>query len=313
MHVHGVSAIQKEIIDSKLENIYHLPGGTVIPIRGVYTSSEVAYLQIIDGMEPQRFYPDELSFIQYIPVSSRSYPLVPVEALINKVAETLFFDKLMADTADGTRMPEKMIIINDASPFGDIDKDLVVPLNVDEQKRIETKMSTPIKGGVMTFTGNNATVVDLSRENTIESQRSRQKDIREECALVFNMSNMEINLSGSTFVSGRETSETQAEIDQGKGVIPILRTIEREFNLSILPMRFGAGFSLSFETSKNELEEVQLYTAKVNSGIYSINEIRVDDLNLMPFDDDSYNKPKGTATMPDGSTMNPLNIKNIGG
>ena len=71
--------------------------------------------------------------------------------------EALLFDRLMAEQADGTRFPEKVVIINDASPFGDMDAELTTPIDGADQKRIEEKFKQKVEGGVMTFTGNNAT------------------------------------------------------------------------------------------------------------------------------------------------------------
>jgi len=309
--IHGTVPVYKEDIDNRLENIYTLAGGTVVPIKDMYVSAKTGFIQIIDGYEPQKFYPDELSFWQYIPTTSRSYGLVPIEALINKVAESMLFDKLMADYSDGTRPPEKMIIINDQSPFGNPDKDLVIPIAVEEQKRLEEKLQTPIKHGVMTFTGNNATIVDLSRADTFATQMQRQKDIREEVAMVFNMTNMEINLTGSGDTSGRETSESQAEIEQGKGIVPILKLIETKFKHDILPFRFGHGFNIEFQTSKNEEEELRKWQLKLQTGLYSVNEIRVKDLNEQPYSGDEYNKPQGSQPQQTGTEQNPLVTRSI--
>lgn len=308
-HVHGCTALYKEVMNNKIENLYILPGGTVIPVREKYISSLNAYLQIIDGEEPQIFFNNELSFSQYIPTSMRSYPLVPLEALINKVAETMFFDKLMADQADGTKPPEKVVIVADSSPFGDWDKDLEVPIDPMEQKKIEEKINTPIKGGIMTFSGNTVTVADLSRENTMQIQMQRQKDIREEVALIFNATNQEVNLGGSDYVAGRETSETQERLEHEKGTYPHLKRIERIISKEVLPFRFGWGQMLEFETTKNEMAEIQLETAKINSRKYSINEIREDD-NLDPFDDEEFDKPIGSQ-QPTGDQNNPLFTRNI--
>jgi len=293
-HVHGCTALYKETLNGKIENLYILPGGTVVPVKDRYISSLNAYMQIIDGLEPQIFFNDELSFSQYIPTSMRSYPLVPLEALINKVAETMFFDKLMADQADGTKPPEKVVIISDNSPFGDWDKDLEVPLDPMEQKRVEEKINTPVKGGIMTFSGNKVTVADLSRENTMGIQMQRQKDIREEVALIFNATNQEVNLSGSDYVAGRETSETQERLEHEKGTYPHFKRIERIVSKEILPFRFGWGRIFEFETTKNEMAEIQLETAKIQSGKYSVNEVREMD-NLEGFDKEEYNYPQGAS------------------
>lgn len=293
LHVHGTISIYKETMSGKVENLHILPGGTVIPVRQSHVSSVNAYLQLIDGFDPQIFFNDELSFIQYIPTSMRSYGLVPLEALINKVAEGMFFDKLMADQADGTKPPEKCIIVNTGSPFGG-DGDLIVPTDMNEQKRLESKFNTPVKGAIMTLSGQTATVIDMSRENTMSAQMQRQKDIREDVALIFNMSNMEVNLTGSGDTSGRSTSETQQEIDQGKGITPILKLIQNRFNRDILPFRFGYGYSMEFQTTKNEREEVEIMAAKVQSGIYSVNEVR-ESKNLLPYDKPELDYPQGAG------------------
>ncbi|NCN22597.1 hypothetical protein GW934_03865, partial [Candidatus Falkowbacteria bacterium] len=161
--------------------------------------------------------------MDYLPVSSRNYGMIPLEALIKKVTESLLFDNMMANQADGTKPPEKMVIVTEQNPFGSLDGDDAkdIPLDVDEQKRIEQKLSQPIKNGVMTFSGNHVEVVDLTRSDSMGNQMQRQKDIREEVALVFNATNMEVNLSGSDNTSGRSTSQAQMEIEQGKGIAPI--------------------------------------------------------------------------------------------
>lgn len=312
MMIHGATAIYKEALNGKVENLYILPGGTVIPLKNKYVGGAQGFVQILQaGMDPQIYFGDELSYSTYIPSSARNYGYIPLEALINKVSESLMFDKLMAEQADGTRMPEKMVIITDPSPFGDMNKEFNVPIDPDEQKRIEMKMNTPIKGSMMTFSGNDVTVVDLSRENTMAIQMQRQKDIREEVAMVFNASNIEMNLTGSENTSGRETSETQQEMLQNKGIIPIVKKIETQFTKDIIPFRFGPGFRLEADTERSETETVELMQKKMATGIYSINEIRVNELNLDPFDEEQFDKPSGSQQEPNGSESSPFNFKGL--
>jgi hypothetical protein len=308
--LHGsVATYKHKNADRIIDSIYILPGGTTFPYREKYISSSCVYFQIISGDQPQIYRPDELSFQQYIPTSMRSYGLIPIEALINKVTEALLFDKLMAEQADGTRFPEKMVIINDASPFGDPDSDLIVPIDGADQKRIEEKFKQKVEGGVMTFTGNNATVVDLTKENTMALQSQRQKDIREDVALVFNMSSMEVNLTGSDSVSGRSTTESQQEIEQGKGIVPIISQIESMFNQEILPFRYDHNYTLEFEISKTEREQLEILRLKMDTGLYSVNEVRQNELNENPFEDDQFDKPPGSQ-QPDGSQNSPFNFIN---
>jgi hypothetical protein len=308
--IHGGSAVYKQVQNGKLENMYILPGGTVLPVRGKFVSTKTAYLQMVPYQRPLLYYSDELIYNRYLPNSGRSYGVIPLEALINKIAETLLFDKLMADQADGSKMPEKMIVITESNPFGDIDNEFRVPIDKVEQRRIDKKVNTLVKGGVITFSGNNATVVDLTRENTMALQMQRQKDIREDVALVFNMTNMEVNLTGSGDTSGRATSESQAEIEEGKGTLPMMAMIEHRLTTEAIPFRCGRfGYFMQFHSEDNETAEFEKLRLKLSTGLYSVNEIKMKDLNENPFDDPIFDKPPGTAQQADGSQVNPINIK----
>ena len=310
--VHGSEATYKQYNGDRLENFDSLPAGTVYRFKSPYFSGVDGYLQIVAGYEPQIFFAKECMYIQYLPTSAQNYPMIPLEALINKVAEGLLFDRLMAEQADGTKPPEKLVVVtNNQNPFGDFDKPEEIPMNGDEQKRLETKLNEPRKGAIMTFAGNTATVVDLTRENTMAVQSQRQKDIREEVALVFNMSNMEVNLTGSGDVSGRSTSESQQEIEQGKGIIPLLRLIEGAVTKNILPFRYGYGFSFEFVKTQNDKEKEEIDQMRLNNGKVTINELREED-NQPTFDGPEFDKPKGAGQgVPGQDQSNPLFTKNL--
>lgn len=311
--VHGCAAIYKQWQGDHVENFDTLPGGTVFKFRSPHFSTFSGYVQVVVGFEPQIFFSREMMTLDYLPTSSRSYSLIPLEALINKVAESLLFDRLMAERADGTRPPEKLIIVTDNSnPFAEIDNEESIPLDADQQRALETKINEPRKNAIMTFSGNHAEVVDLSISNTMEMQNKRQKDVREEVALVFNASNVEVNLTGSDSTSGRETSETQQEVSQGKGILPHLITIEKKYTMEILQYsRWGCGFQIEFDRSKSEKEEVELDIMKQVSGELTVNELR-ESKNKPIFNDPKYNLPKGDAgqaLQPDGTARQPFFTK----
>ncbi|MCK5614920.1 phage portal protein [Candidatus Pacearchaeota archaeon] len=309
LHTHGAGALYKEQINGMVENLYVLPGGTVIPLKDKFVGGIQAYAQITENYQTQVFHNNEISFSQYLPTTYRSYPLIPMEALINKVAETLFFDKLMAEQADGTKPPEKMIVFNDKAPFGDFDEAANVPLNKGEQRRIETLANEERKNAVRLLTGyGEPTILDLSRENTMPISMERQKMIREEVALVFNMSNMEVNLTGSESVSGRSTAEAQAEIEFGKGIQPIMQIIDNKLNLDVIPFRWGNGYKFEFKQGRDEMAEIKKNALLVSSGLKAVNEVRTKDMNELPFPDKQFDQPQQAAppVPPDGSVENPL-------
>lgn len=303
--IHGAASTYKQSEKGVVSNFDLLIGGSVYKLKNPYFSGVDAYIQIVSGYEPQVFYGNEISYCQYLPTSVLSYGMIPLEALINKIAETLLFDKLMADRADGTQVPSKMVVVTDNSnPFKDFDKEQQdMNIDTDEQKRIEEKINTPIKGGVMTFSGNHASIVDLSRADTLEVQNVRQKDIREDVALVFNMSNMEVNLTGSGDTSGRATSETQQEIEQGKGIAPLVKLLERHITKDIITSRYGYGYKLEIQQQKNAIEEKELDEKMLRTGEMTKNEIR-EKYNKTPFDGDEYNLPDDSAPLERGNDIN---------
>jgi len=296
MLIHGSIAIYKDVENNKLENFDLLPGGSVYKIKAPYFSSVSGYVQVIPGLsEPQVYFHDEIAYMDYAPTSSRNYGMVPLEALINKVAESLMFDSLMANQADGTKPPEKIIIVTDNNPFGSMDstEKTDIPLDEAEQKRIEEKVNQPVKGSIMTFSGSSAQILDLSRENTMGVQMQRQKDIREEVALVFSTTNMEMNLSDGAHTSGRSTSEAQEEIEQGRGIAPLAKSLENIIQRSILPYRYGSGFIFTFEKAQNNKEEKELDLLSLQTGEMTKNEIR-EKYNKYPFGPE-YDNPDNTS------------------
>jgi phage portal protein BeeE len=301
--IHGQAVIYKEALHGKIENFYIMPGGTVMPLKDRFLGGATAYVQIISGYEPKIYFSDEVCYSRYIPSSARAYGMVPLECLVNKVAETMFFDKLMAEQADGTKLPEKMIVVADNSPFGAAgDSEFKVPMDVNEQTRLETKANTPKRGAIMTFSGNTVTVVDLSRENTMALQTERQKDVRNEVALVFAATPMEVNLANSEGTSGRSTAEAQQEIMHQRGVLPLLQQIERAMSDHIIPFRFGWGYRLEYDTGRDEKEELDILVKKMQTGLFSVNEIRIEDLNKDPFDGKQYNEPSQAQQPQPGSS-----------
>jgi hypothetical protein len=277
--VHGAVAGYKERDEQGLlRSVYVLPGGSVVPLRDRFVSAHNAFAQALPGMDPQIYFSDEVCFSTYMPTSGIAYGLIPLEALVNKVAESLLFDQRAAEAADGTRPPEKVVIMGEDSPFGDLtgEEALKVPLTQDDQSRIEVIINEPRKNAIRVLSGYGTPVVmDLSRADTFQYQNERQKDIREAVALVFNMTNMEINSTGSEDTSGRSTSEAQATIEKEKGIYPLVKIEENHWNNEVLPLRFGGGYKFKFKSGLSDKEQLELDTAMVQSQTYSIDEVRV--------------------------------------
>ncbi len=297
LYIHGGPAIYKEQLNGVIENFYTLPGGSVIPLKSKYVGGGAAFVQIVPGMQPQIFFTDEICYTQYLPSSSRSFGMIPLDALVNKVAEALLFDKLMADQADGTKPPEKIVVFGENSPFGSLsDIDTTIPLDAGEQKRIETMLNEVRKGAIRTISGvGQPIVLDMTRENTMKIQMDRQDQLKKDIALVFNMTNMEINESGGDDTSGRNTAEAQAEIEKEKGIYPDVLDLESKITKEILPFRFGGGYSLKLRSGYDNSGDIAKWRSMRESGLYSTNEIRTEEMGKEPFEGQQFDLPEAAA------------------
>jgi hypothetical protein len=312
--VHGATGIYKEIVNDRLENLYILPGGTVYPLRSLNVGSYVAYAQIVSGYMPAIYFQDEMGFVNYLPSAARSYGYVPLDALVNKVAEELLFEQAAAERADGTKEPEKLLVMGkQLSPFGtDLTGDLDLPLPKEEQARIQEIVNTAIKGAIRVISGyGTPQIVDISKADTFQAQSDRQDKLLRDIALIYGMTNMEINLTGSEFTSGRETSESQAEIEEGKGTRPVIKKFESFINKNALPYRFGTKFEFQYKKGMTDYEQAELDAMLTQTGTWTKNEIREARGNdaIMEEGNDSLQQQQPQA--PDGSQLNPINMKAI--
>jgi len=317
MCVHGAAAWYKERDPqtNAINNIYNLPGGTVLPFRSMYVGGGMAWAQILNGIPPKIYFRDEIAYITYAPNSALSYGAVPLEALVNRIAEMLLFEEQAAMKADGTSAPEKMVVFNDIMPYGDEEtaKEMPVPITQQEQARIETLMNEPRRNAIRVLTGYGGgsgapAVVDLSRESTFAAQSDREDKIIRVVAIVYNASNIELNLTGSEDTSGRNTSESQQDSDQAKGWLPLAVAYEDKWNKEILPERWGTEHELDLDKGLSDKESVELEQAKIASGAYSPNEIR-SERGDDPWPEPEYDRPPGGAGKqepPDGSQARPL-------
>ncbi len=277
--IHGSTTVYKKKVNGVLQYIYTLAGGTVVPVKEPVVGGISAYVQIVDNFNPLLYFDDELYYANYVPTTYQAHGMVPLEALVNKTAEYLLFDQLAAQRADGTKPPEKLVVLGETSPFGTLNSQFTqaLPLNPDEQKRVEQIVNEERKDAVRVLSGmGHPTVVDMSRSDTFQHQSMRQRQLREDIALVFNTTNMEVNLTGAEGTSGRNTAESQERIDQAKGIGPIVKILERMYNNSIIPQRYGSGYTFDFDVEINEARILDILQKKVNTGNWTQNELRIE-------------------------------------
>jgi hypothetical protein len=220
--------------------------------------------------------------------------------------------------ADGTVPTEKLAVFGgEKMPFGSLNGDEApeIPLEKAEESRLETLLNEPRKNAIRVLSGyGTPAILDLTRSEIFKDQSERQRFIRESVAFVFGASNMEVNLSGSEQTSGRSTSEAQASIEREKGIYPIVKDIENDLNTQLIPFRFGSGYIFQYKSGLSEKEQAELDQAKMATGTYSINEVRLT-RGDEPLSGEQYDQPgqsQGSQGMqPDGSKFNPLNIRSM--
>lgn len=305
MMIHGSLSVYKKSHDNVFDSFYALPGGSVIPIKRPVVDGIAAYVQIVDGFDPLIYYGNELYYSEYLPTTYQAYGMIPLEALVNKVAEYLLFDQLAAQRADQTKPPEKLVVMGDNMPFGALNAQfsMALPLNVDEQKRVEQIINEERKDAVRVLSGvGQPVVVDVSRADTFQQQAERQRQLKEDIALVFNATNLEANLTGSDNVSGRETSETQSKIDKAKGIGPIVRTLNNLYNdrySGIIPQRFGGGYTFEYDVEIDEIAEIEKLQKKAATGTWTDNELRIED-GRDPIDQEEADLLRSAQPIPQG-------------
>jgi hypothetical protein len=293
VHVHGLAVSYKKKRQGIIESLHILPGGSCYPIHGKHIGDAVGIVQIIDGAEAQLYFSDEAAALRYAPFSGDPYGLVPLESLTNQVAEILLFQERAASMADGTKAPEKLIAFGDKTPY--LQGQLEMPINTDERKRIETLVNEARKDAVRVITGyGTPQVVDVSRADTFQYQSERQRMVREEVGLVFGASNIEMNLGGSDSTSGRNTAESQERSDIYKGILPHVQMIENFYNFHVLPYRYGNQYEFKFNEMLSEAEQLKFWTEKLKSGLFSVNEIRMEDIGKDGFGE-GFDKPSASS------------------
>lgn len=291
--VHGSSFILKNrpIPGGEIAGYSMLPGGTIFPMKAEFEPQRDFYVQMIPGRTALIYDPTELVSSVYAPVTATEFGLVPLDALVNKVAEELLSERYWAEQADGTKPPEKLIALEQRHEIGQ----MATPMDPQEQKRVERKLNIARKEAIRTITGTGPiTVLDISKRDTLTGQLERVKEIKKDIALVFNMTNMEINEAGSDSTSGRETSESQQKIEEAKGTFPMIKAFQDSLTRELIWEKFGRGCRLKLMGDGDELELLETVKRKLETGAFSVNQVLVEDLNREPFDKDEFDFPPNT-------------------
>lgn len=290
--IHGApNFYKKRNIYGDIISLHALPGGSVYPLRTRFVSNFDLYAQVVPGEPTQIFDSSEIIRDIYAPTSYNEYGIVPLDALVNKISEQLLSENYWAKQADGTQPPEKIVAIEERD--GKFPGAPLLPMDPKEQKRIETSLNQYRRGAIRTITGTGPiTVLDISKHDMLDGQLSRLAEIKKDIALVFNMTNIEINEAGSEGTSGRSTSESQERIERARGTYPIIKSIEDKVSQEFIKEKWGDGYRVRLMEAADERELLEIVKMKLDTGAYSVNKVLMEDLNEEPFDDPQFDVPQ---------------------
>ena len=314
--VHGADAQYMMMIGGLLDSVHMLPGGSVLPLRGRYVGGGTGYVQLMQLVEPKIYFSDEIIYDNYIPISARSYGLIPIEALLNKIAESMLFDKLAAERADGTTPPQKIVAFGGGTGTAVLEnlegEELKLPIDKEEQSRIEHKINEERKNAIVTLTGmGTPMVVDISKADTFGTQSERQDKLIRDIGMVFSASNAEMNLDGSMEFSSQSVANQQERQERERGVYPIVRIIDKTVTKKWIPYRFGPGWKMEHKTSLSDAEKLALDKERLQSGMYDVNTLK-EERGEQPYDKEEFNYPQGAQPAQLGeSPNNPLFMRGM--
>lgn len=268
-------------------NIYALPGGSVYKVMGRSIGESYGYVQLGDFTEPLFMHPNEVIYSQYMPNSNFGFGMSPLDALIDSITSTMLFDKLMANYADQDLPPEKLLVVTTDTPGFDPSAILAGdPMSKGEQKRIETVLNRAKKeNAIKLITGLVGTpmVLDISKTDVAPLLLQFDELVKQRVAMVYNQSNMIVNMTDTSGTSGRSTAEVMERNDNSKGIRPYLMNIENIWTYKVIPRQFSSDYMLESVEEISEAERMDIIQKKVTTGLFSKNALR-EELGLYPVD-----------------------------
>jgi hypothetical protein len=275
-------------ISEKINELYTLLSGSVYPRAKVFVDDSCVVMQVVDNYWAWVFAKDKAAMLHYVQFDVNDFAIL-LDCLISNISEILLFERHAADISNGEKFPEKLVVFGSQVLFGKLignGESFSMPLPQDKQEKFQETFNQVQKDAILIVSGHGTpAVVDISRADMFNAQSQRIRLLREQIANVFGASNAEMNLTGTESTNGRNTSQTQERKDREKGIYPHIKSIENLFNYDIIADRYSDAWLFSFETSLSEAEQIELWKNKVQSEVFSVNEVRTMDVGLDAFND----------------------------
>ena len=280
---------------------------TAVKIDGYYP----AYTQVYQGQVHAEFYPWELAYIVRNPQTSiyqNGYGRSELEDLILSVSAMLNGDAYNANFFKNGSNPKGLLMVKDAAG---LDNSKLTEFKNEWQSMltgVENSHKTPILDGEF------MNWVDLTKTNRdMEFSKFQEYLIKLTCAN-YKISPEEVGFTlenAATPFGGRRGSD-EKEYSKEKGLIPLLKTIQRYINSHIIGPKSAGKYELVFvghnqETEREEEERIQKSVATyltVNEArkIRGFDEIEGGDIVLNPVMAASLQQGNASSAFMSGTT-----------
>lgn len=338
--IHRAASIYKQQGPmGELAGLKMLPGGSVFRLPPMAAGLETAYLQVplgcffaggaygyVEGDDvwlggpgssaqsqiSKLYFRTELSHSQYLPSTNWADGVSPLDALIDAFKSHLRLSGLFTESSDGTRSPEKAIIMGTKLPrmnlTEDSDNSSDAPLQETEHIRIERALNDKTRDTIVKILSRlgDATVVDLSHNDKATMLLEWENKVEQLIALVYGATMQEVNRTDSGGTSGRSTSEANERAESTSGMGPIYVGFENALTENVFrPYKPWAVFRM--QSGLSDKERAEIAAGMLASGL-SLNETRDRVWEAEAVEGDEYDKPAtgGTPAQQIGSGMESL-------
>lgn len=324
MKIHGANAILTPSLQFDGYRLY--PAGSVYEVPQIYMAdmNKRLYIQMpysMNGWTSQQdaiiLSSDFVSFGQYIPSTSTSQGMCPLDALVTLVTTELNTDLMVMEESNFEKPPQWVVFVVDdgfdvPSSIGAFEKVDTAEIIRTEEALNAKKKNKAVK--VLKSMGKTATPINIGREQIIPTLQASLEKIESIVYRAFGSTPNEQGIQdGSALAKGN--SEAQRTLYYSQAINPIAKTLENQMTYEVIKNKFGCKSKYlpntfpywQFELQVHESDMERFDKAqKAMTLPMKLNEIRTMILGLDPDESESANRLAVDAqvqTMPDNNQL----------
>lgn len=329
MKIHGANAI---LTPSQQFDGYRLyPAGSVFEVPQVYMAdtNKRLYIQMpyaMNGWSSQQdsriLTSDFVSFGQYIPSTSTSQGMTPLDALVTLVTTELNTDLMIMEESNFEKPPQWVVFVVDdgfdvPNSIGAFEKVDMAEIERTEEALNAKKKDKAVK--VLKSMGKQATPINIGKEAIIPTLQAQLEKIESIVYRAFGSTpNEQGQQDGSALAKGN--SEAQRTLYYSQAINPVAKALENQMTYEVIKNKFGCKtkylpnqfpyWQFELQVHESDMEKYDK-AQKAMTLPMTLNEIRTTILGLDPDSNEGSNRLAIDAqpqTMPDNNQiMNAVN------